>query len=104
MPFSTEGYERAKNILARTYGQTSEVVNAYVENIMCLPTISGTHPARIHDFYEKLLFNVQSLETMGKLREVSGYVRMTIDRLPWIRGDLVRTDGATLSENAIFQS
>ena len=92
LPYSSEGYERAKNILARKYGQTSEVVNAYVENIMSLPTIGGTQPARIHDFYEKLLFNVQSLETMGKLREVTGYVRMTIDKLPGIRGDLVRTD------------
>lgn len=92
LPFSSEGYERAKNILTRKYGQTSEVVNAYVENIMSLPTIGGTQPARIHDFYEKLLFNVQSLETMGKLREVNGYVRMTIDKLPGIRGDLVRTD------------
>ena len=92
LPFSSEGYERAKNILTRKYGQTGEVVNAYVENIMSLPTIGGTQPARIHDFYEKLLFNVQSLETMGKLREVNGYVRMTIDKLPGIRGDLVRTD------------
>ena len=92
LPFSSEGYERAKNILTRKYGQTSEVVNAYVENIMSLPTIGGTQPARIHDFYEKLLFNVQSLETMGKLREVNGYVRMTIDKLQGIRGDLVRTD------------
>ncbi|XP_068674565.1 uncharacterized protein [Montipora foliosa] len=92
LPFSSEGYERAKNILTRKYGQTSEVVNAYVENIMSLPTIGGTQPARIHDFYEKLLFNVQSLETMGKLQEVNGYVRMTIDKLSGIRGDLVRTD------------
>lgn len=92
LPFSSEGYERAKNILIRKYGQTSEVVNAYVENIMSLPTIGGTQPARIPDFYEKLFFNVQSLETMGKLREVNGYVRMTIDKLPGIRGDLVRTD------------
>ena len=81
LPFSSEGYERAKNILTRKYGQTSEAVNAYVENIMSLPTIGGTPPARIHNFYEKLLFNVQSLETMGKLREVNGYVRMTIDKL-----------------------
>ena len=92
LSFSSEEYERAKNILTRKYGQTSEVVNAYVENIMSLPTIGGTQPARIHDFYEKLLFNVQSLETMRKLREVNGYVRMTIDKLPGIRGDLVRTD------------
>ena len=54
--------------------------------------IGDTQPARIHDIYEKLLFYVQSLETMGKLREVNGYVRMTIETRPGIRGDLVRTD------------
>jgi len=90
LPFSSDGYKRAKNILTRKYGQTSEVVNVYVENIMSLPTIGGTQPAKIHDFYKKLLFNVQSLETMGKLREVNRYVQMTIDKLPGIRGDLVR--------------
>ena len=66
-------------------------MNAYVENIMSLPIINGSQPNKIHEFYEKLLFNVQSLETMGKLQEVNGYVRMTIDKLPGI-GDLVRTD------------
>ena len=29
---------------------------------------------------------------MGKLREVNGYVRLTLDKLEGIRGDLVRTD------------
>ena len=59
---------------------------------MSLPTINGSQPNKIHEFYEKLLFNVQSLETMGKLQEVNGYVRMTINKLPGIRGLLVRMD------------
>lgn len=67
LPFSSKGYERAKNILKRKCGKPSEVVNAYVENIMSLPTINGSKPNKIHEFYEKLLFNLQSLETMGKL-------------------------------------
>lgn len=29
---------------------------------------------------------------MGKLKDVNGYVRISIDKLPGIRGDLVRTD------------
>ena len=41
LPFSSEGYERAKNILMNKYGKTSEIVNAYVQNIMGLPVISG---------------------------------------------------------------
>ena len=48
--------------------------------------------ARIHEFYEKLGTNVQSLDTMGKLDEIKGYVRLTLDKLPCIRADLVRTD------------
>ena len=32
------------------------------------------------------------METLGKLTEISGYVRMSVDKLQGIRGDLVRTD------------
>ena len=92
LPFTTEGYQRATNILKSKYGQMSEIVNAYVQNITALPMITGSHPKKIHEFYEKLLFNVQSLETLGKLKEISGYVRMSSDKLQGIRGDLVRTD------------
>ena len=92
LPFTTEGYQRAKNILKSKYGQMSEIVNTYGHNIMALPMITGSHPRKIHEFYEKLLFNVQSLETLGKLKEISGYVRMSIDKLQGIRGDLVRMD------------
>ena len=92
LPFTTEGYQRAKNILKLKYGQMSEIVNAYVQNIMVLPVITGSHPRKIHEFYEKLLFNMQSLETLGKLTEINGYVRMSIGKLQGIRGNLVRTD------------
>ena len=41
LPFTSEGSERAKNILGVKYGNSSEVVNAYVQNIIGLPTIQG---------------------------------------------------------------
>ena len=44
------------------------------------------------EFYDMLSPNLQPLETMGKIREVNGYVRMTLVKLEWIRGDLVRID------------
>ena len=81
-----------RGISETKYGQTSEIVTAYIQNIMALPTITSSNPRKIHEFYEKLVFNVQSLETLGKLKEISGYVRMSIDKLQGIRGDLVRTD------------
>ena len=55
LPFTTEGYKRAKTILNTNYGKMSEIVNAYIENILALPFISGTQPAIVHDFYEALL-------------------------------------------------
>ena len=85
LPFATEGYERAKNILKTRYGKSSEIINNYIQNIMSLPNVSGCQPST-------LMYNVQSLETMGKLSEVNGYVRTTIDKLEGIRGDLVRMD------------
>ena len=59
---------------------------------MSLPTIHGTDPNKILDCYEKLCSNVLSLENMGKLGEVNGYVWMILNKLEGVRGDLVRTD------------
>ena len=92
LPFTTEGYERAKAILRSKYGEESEVVNAHVQNIMMLPTITNTSSSKIKGFFEKLITSVQALETMGKLQDIKGYVRMTLDKLPGIRADLVRMD------------
>jgi len=57
-----------------------------------LPVITGTNPGKICDFYEKLVTNIQTLESMGKEKEIRGYVRLTLDKLPGIRADLVRLD------------
>ena len=59
---------------------------------MSLPVIYGSNPNKILEFYETLSLNLQASETMGKIKDVNGYVRMTIDKLEGIIGDLVRTD------------
>ena len=92
LPFTAEGYNRAKSILMDRYGKESEIVKAYVQNIVDLPRIKRTNPQTIHQFYEQLRYNVQSLETMGKLGDVGGNVALTRDKLAGIRGDLVRND------------
>ena len=92
LPFTTEGYERAKAILKTRYGKPSEVANAHMQCIIGLSTVHGGHPAKIHDFYEKLTSHIQVLETMGKVNEIGGFVRATLDKLPGIRADLVRLD------------
>lgn len=92
LPFTAEGYERSKNILRTKYGKTSEVVNAHIQHILNLTTINGTNTSRIHELFETLTNNVQALETLGRLKDIQGYVRMTLDKLPGIRSDLVRLD------------
>ena len=69
----------------------NEILNTYVQYSLKLSVITISLP-KIHKFYEKLLFNVQSLETLGKLKEISGYARMFINKLQGIRGNLVRSD------------
>jgi hypothetical protein len=81
LPFSTEGYERAKIIRKTKFGRLCEIVHAYMKNIMGLPVITGNQPRKVHEFYEYLVYNVQSVETLGKPKEITGYVRTTLDKL-----------------------
>ena len=90
LPFTEAGYSKAKEILEAEYGQMSDVVNTYVVNIMSLPVINGRDPVKINEFYKNLRYNVQSLDTMGRLSEVKGNVRATLDKLKGIKGELVQ--------------
>ena len=47
----------------------------------------GENPREVEEFY-----NVQSLETLGKLRDVAGNVWAVLDKLKGIKSDLVRGD------------
>ena len=93
LPLTIEGYERAKNILKGEYGKTSEIVNAYVQNILDLPMVKGSDPSEVNNFYKVLLFNVQSLETLGKIERVNGMTRSVLDKLSGIKSDLVKGQG-----------
>ena len=58
--------------------------------MIALPNVHGSQRVKLHEFYEKLATNVEALETMGKIKEINGYVRVSLDKLPSIRADLVR--------------
>ncbi|XP_028390985.1 uncharacterized protein LOC114515863 [Dendronephthya gigantea] len=92
LPFTPEGYNRAKSILEDRYGKNSEVIKAYIKLIIDLPTINQLNLKKIHQFNDQLMHAVQALQTLSKLETVNGYVPMTLDKLQAIRGDLVRTD------------
>ena len=92
LPLTPEGYNRAKSILQDKYGKELEIVKAYTREILDLPTVYNSNPKKIHDFSEKLIYHVQALETLKQLEQLNGAVSMTLNKLPGIRGDLVRTD------------
>ena len=92
LPFTAEGYNRAKSILQDRYGKETEIIKSYVKDILALPYIPNANPRKIKDFSERLNNCVPALQTMKKLGQVDGNVSMTLDKLPGIRGDLVRTD------------
>ena len=92
LPFTPEGYNRAKAILQDRFGKESEIVKAYVKEILELPYTPTANPKKIHEFCEKLTYNVNALQTLKKLSQVDGAVAMTLEKLPADRGDLVRTD------------
>ena len=90
LPFNSEGYERAKNILKSEYGRTSEIINAHIQEILNLPVITGTSPTKVHEFYRILAHNVRSLQTLGKVERVNGNTRNVLEKLKGIKADLVR--------------
>ena len=90
LPFTEEGFKNAKAIFEAEYGQPTEIVNAYIKSKRELPIITGANPRKVKEFYKQLRFNVQSLDTLGRLADVKGNVRCTLDRLKGIKADLVR--------------
>ena len=92
LPFTSEGYNRAKTVLKEKYSKESEVVKAYSKKILDLPVITLNNPKKISEFSEKLTYCVQSLQTLNKLDGVNGLTSLTLDKLPAIWGDLVRGD------------
>ena len=74
------------------FGKESEIVKAYSKKILDLRLITSNNAKMISEFSEKLTYCVQSLQTMHKLDGVNGLTSLTLDKLPTIRGDLVRSD------------
>ena len=63
-----------------------------MKEILDLPHVATGNVKRIHEFFEKLAYCVQSLETLKQLNAVNCTVSMTLEKLPAIRRDLVRND------------
>lgn len=49
----SEGYNRAKSILNKRFGKESEIVKAYVKEILDLPVVLSANLRKISEFSEK---------------------------------------------------
>jgi hypothetical protein len=49
LPFTSEGYNRAKSILQDRYGKQSEIIKAYTKQIFDLPKIPDGNAKQIHE-------------------------------------------------------
>ena len=78
LPFTTEGYERAKCSFNSKFGKSWEVAKAHIKFVVSLLVINNLYPERVHSFYEKLITSIQSLESVGKSQYFVGFVRHTL--------------------------
>ena len=90
--FTPEWYVKAKSILLAKFEKPCEVAAAHIQSITSLPVFSNSNSNKIHEFYEEEIVSVQALDTMNKLRDIKEYVRLTLNKLPGTRADLVRLD------------
>ena len=70
IPFTVEGYNRAKSILKDRCGKALEIIKSYAKVIMNVPYIPCTTPRKIKDFSEQLNHCVTGIANDGdKLME-----------------------------------
>ena len=65
-----------------------------VRNILVLPTVRERNVTKIHvhEFYETLLFKVESLQTLKSLSKLDAAVRFTFDKLDVTKNELTMID------------
>ncbi len=89
---STSGYETVWERLKRHYGHTNLVVNAHMDAIVGLQVVKGSNYEKIKELFEKVSQRYDALQTLGQSQMLKGFVLSTLNKLPHIRSDLVRTD------------
>ena len=88
----TLGYKTAWDRLRTEFGQSKTVVAAHMEEIINLPVTRGLNYERVREFYERLSENFDALQTLGEGEMLKGFVLSTLNKLPQVKPDLVRTD------------
>ena len=86
------GYKVVWERLESEHGQNKLVINAHMDEIVNLPMVRGTNYAKIQEFYKKVSKNFDALLTLVEAHMLQGFVMSTLNKLPHVKPDLVRTD------------
>lgn len=86
------GYNIAWERLKSEYGQSKLVVNAHVGEIVNLPVVKGSSYLKIEEFYDSVSRNYDALLTMGEVDMLRGFVLPSVNKIPKVTSDIVRTD------------
>lgn len=97
------GYKVAWERLQSEYGQTKLVINAHVNEIVNLPVVRGTNYTKIQEFYEKVSKNFDSLLTLREAEMLCVFVMTTLNKLPHVKPDLVRTELGELGHGSFYR-
>ena len=82
LPFTEQGYNKAKE---------SDMAKL-VKWLKHMHENSRTKVAKIHTFFEKLLYNVESLQTLGSLNKLDKAIRLTFDKLEVSKSELAMSN------------
>ena len=86
------GYKTAWERLKKEYGQTRLVVNSHIDEIVNLDAVKGKSYEQVQAFYDRLSANYDALRTLDEHAKLDGFVMCTLNKLPQVKPDLVRTD------------
>ena len=86
------GYKTAWERLKKEYGQTRLVVNSHVDEIVKLEMVKGSSYGKVEAPYGKLSASYDALKTLNEHAKLDGFVMCTLNKLPRVKPDLVRTD------------
>ena len=89
---SDPGYKIAWERLKKEYGHPKLVISAHMDEIINLVPVKGSNYDKVQEFYEKLSKNFDALQTLGEGDKLHGFVMTTINKLPQVKPDLVRSD------------
>ena len=88
LPYTSEGYERAKNILQTIYSHTSEIICVCGKQPRTLCHFPNT--SREDSRFLRHTRHVQSLENLGKALNCKALARRVLNKLSGIKAELVQ--------------